>query len=300
MDKARRQDQARLRQVEGPQKLYPRGIDTTIVTAASSGKKCGLGVSAGQTSPDPAVYDAGAMRLPVFANDSTVPGLDWMPLPWDPVFLNLWGAFIDAMGARYDGNPNLSYIVVSGFMQLMENHLTQTSDGYDRLNAAAKASGYGDLTAAYNFAGQTIIARFMTAFPTTAVLLTGGSPFPGENGNALKDWAHAQYPARFGEMDAFLKATLPPHSGNTNPPRAYPWGEQPIFATTDHARLYLPLPEPMPFPADPQPCDDLLANGAFKGNMFVELYQYDCRLVANWPIITSRRQELLVNVPAGH
>ncbi len=37
-----------------------------------------------------------------------------MPLPWDPVFQQKWGAFVQALAARYGNAPNLAYVTMGG------------------------------------------------------------------------------------------------------------------------------------------------------------------------------------------
>src|SRR5262249_18593888 len=37
-----------------------------------------------------------------------------MPLPWDPIFQQKWGAFIQAFAARYSSASNLAYVVMGG------------------------------------------------------------------------------------------------------------------------------------------------------------------------------------------
>jgi hypothetical protein len=34
--------------------------------------------------------------------------------PWDPTFIDRWTHVIQAFGARYDGNPAVAYVVISG------------------------------------------------------------------------------------------------------------------------------------------------------------------------------------------
>src|SRR5438094_864711 len=37
-----------------------------------------------------------------------------MPLPWDPIFQQKWGAFVQALAARYGNAPNLAYVTMGG------------------------------------------------------------------------------------------------------------------------------------------------------------------------------------------
>ena len=44
----------------------------------------------------------------------TTAHIEPMPLPWDPVFQQKWGAFIQALAARYGNAPNLAYVTMGG------------------------------------------------------------------------------------------------------------------------------------------------------------------------------------------
>ena len=37
-----------------------------------------------------------------------------IPVPGDPVFMTRWQKFITDFGARYDSNPAVSYVIISG------------------------------------------------------------------------------------------------------------------------------------------------------------------------------------------
>ena len=275
-------------------------IDNALGQCKEHGKKLGFGVGAGVASPSDLYSKGGAFQ---YAMDHTTieKSPPQMPLPWDPKFQEAWFKIIDAMGARYDKEEAVSYIVLSGFMQLMEGRLaTSTTDG-SKLGDLAKQYGFKDFDDAYLSAAKVIIARYVKAFPTTAIILTTASVAPGSKiGDTVVSWAKAEYPEQFGTMTASLHATPPPHKGNPNAPVNYPLGRQPIFSTTDKDRLYLPGPAPSPWPAEPQPCDDLLANGVDLGIMWVELYGVDCKNKGNASVIKARGEELEANVPKGH
>src|SRR5439155_2213885 len=44
----------------------------------------------------------------------TTAQIDPMPLPWDPIFQQKWGAFVQALAARYGNAANLSYVTMGG------------------------------------------------------------------------------------------------------------------------------------------------------------------------------------------
>ena len=45
----------------------------------------------------------------------TAPDEGVMPVPWDPLYKAKWEEFITALGARYDNNPKLGYVVMTSF-----------------------------------------------------------------------------------------------------------------------------------------------------------------------------------------
>ena len=59
-----------------------------------------------------------------------------MPTPWETAYADQWLAFVKAFGARYDANPALAYVVITGFMQTNGMSL---ADGQDEINLAANA-----------------------------------------------------------------------------------------------------------------------------------------------------------------
>ncbi len=61
----------------------------------------------------------GSMRLLTTRSPTlcrTLPGAigDTIPVPGDPVFMTRWQKFITDFGARYDSNPAVSYIIITG------------------------------------------------------------------------------------------------------------------------------------------------------------------------------------------
>jgi hypothetical protein len=150
----------------------------------------------------------------------TAPDSGVMPVPWDPVVLTKWEAFVAALGARYDGNAKLLYVPMGGFSQTIESYLATQQADVDYFNASAVAAGYTatvDFSAgmvAWQAVTKEIIDTYMTAFPTTPPFITVAKPFPKSEGikavNAIVAWAVAKYPGRFGIMNSQLHATSVP------------------------------------------------------------------------------------------
>jgi len=175
-----------------------------------------------------------------------------MPLPWETAFQNKWLAFINAFGARYDGNPALAYVCPTGCMQNCVMYFTKTTQDETNLTALALQAGYASLSDAYVPAAETIIAAaFTAAFPTTAVVLNPVVPFTiGGQGavDTIRTWGFTTYPGQFGVMYP-LRATIPPHNPPP-PPVPYPKGFQMLCVASDAAHLYTP-PPPVPLPPAP-------------------------------------------------
>ena len=233
-------------------------IDRLLGLATQHGKFIGLSVGAGTCTPQ-WVYDAGAMKYDL--QDGS--GLS-MAIPWDPVFQTKWLAFVRTMGQRYDGNPALGYVVISGLGQLIETVMARTNADNDALNALGGPP-------AWEAAAKQIIAAYAEAFPTTPFFITGSKPFlRSETILSLQtviDWAVATYPGRFGIMNATLNAHS---SANYYPNLAIytyyhtqPTGFQMLCsAIQDPKRLGGTL-------------NEALTAGVLLGAKYVELYQGD-------------------------
>ena len=170
------------------------GLDEAVRLGGVNHKFIGLSVMAGTTTPQ-WVYDAGAVKY-TFSD-----GTGSMPPPWDPVFQSKWISFVKAMGARYDGNPAVGYVVIGGASQHFETYIAKVEPDVTNLTNMGGPS-------AWEAAAKKIIAVYAEAFPTTPFFLTLAKPFPNSDGvTALKnvtDWAAATYPGKFGIMNASL------------------------------------------------------------------------------------------------
>jgi len=233
-------------------------IDHIFDIAAQHGKFIGLSVTAGISTPQ-WVYDAGVTKYRL--QDSSG---NSMPLPWDPVFQTKWLAFVRAMGLRYDGNPTLGYVVISGLGQAIETAMAKTTADNNTLTALGGPPAW--VTAA-----KQIIAGYAQAFPTTPFFITASQPFLGQETmldlQTVIDWAVATYPGRFGIMHAGLNA----HSSIVYYPNlaiytyyhAQPTGFQMLCsALRDPNRLGGTL-------------NQALTQGVLLGGKYVELYQAD-------------------------
>lgn len=151
----------------------------------------------------------------------TAPDEGVMPVPWDPLYKAKWEEFITALGARYDNNPRLGYVVMTGFCMVAESYLAREQPDIDFFDASAIAAGYtgnGTLPAglvAWEATVQEMVGQYMSAFPHTPLFITGAYPYGGGDSqdvstsamNDIFDWGVATYPGRFGIMNSQLHAT---------------------------------------------------------------------------------------------
>lgn len=271
-------------------------IDKVLADCRAHGKKLGLGVAAGVASPNPETWSVGgAEKFTLAPDDISIEKQEPdMNIPFDPKFQALWFPFIDAMGARYDANPDLGYVVVSGLMQLMENRLVMTAGDLARMEDAAHRYGFASFSVAWQDAAQKTVTRFCAAFPTTQVMLTTATVAPNgiKDNDLLTKWAKPQFPGQFGTMTAGCHALLPPYPvpGELS---TFPKGDQPISAAADTTRFYK-VP-PVPFPTDPKPIVDLYGNAAGKSDMYLETYMADVKKSVNFQAIIDGNKLLVAN-----
>jgi hypothetical protein len=285
-------------------------IDNAVAIAAQYGKKLSVSVAAGLATPD-WVYDTAPLvyRYHMIETDpATGTSVGDQPLPWDTAYQAKWANFVAAFGARYDGNPALSYVLLGGFMESCPMNFVINPDDDTAVNALAQnppagypglTRAYTDSSAAYVPAAESIIANFLKAFPTTPVILTFGNPFPTDIGvtdqQTIRNWGKAQYPGHFGNLDSALYATPAPHQApQTVLPG--PKGFQMVCRSSDPTRLYL-APVPNPIPAAPTPLQDALERAVTLNAQWVEVYQDDL-VPAGWQqMLAGERQKLEANVP---
>jgi hypothetical protein len=252
-------------------------VDAALVACVTAGKLFGLSVSWGNTTSRWVYDDAGVEEF-IF---DPVNEVGSMPNPFDPLYLPIIVNFITAMGAIYDPHPNVSYVIISGFMQHFEGYLAKTADEETRLNAAAVAAGFTDIVDGWTQIGHAIVSAFVTAFPNTACIYTSAKPFPsdasGTQQSIFRDWIPTTYPMHGGWMTAQLHAAPGPWPMPTAVD--YPFGFQAISAGNDLAHMYNTVPVPDPVP--PQIMIDFINNGYSKKAQFLEIYPFDMNLAAN-------------------
>ena len=102
-----------------------------------------------------------------------------IPVPGDSMFMTRWRQFITDLGARYDNNPAVSYVIIDG----IGNH-----DEWDVANGLQDTAALGNTIEkvnAWKSSSKQIIDFYMSAFPSTTVM---GLPVPPFNPlNAAED-----------------------------------------------------------------------------------------------------------------
>jgi len=91
-------------------------IDEGIQNARAHGKKVALSITAGIRSPA-WLYADGASAFTFTWTKSWGPppcSQQRIPIPWNPVFLSKWQAFVQALGARYNSNPAVTIVKLTG------------------------------------------------------------------------------------------------------------------------------------------------------------------------------------------
>jgi uncharacterized repeat protein (TIGR01451 family) len=183
-------------------------LDDAVALAAANNKKCGISINAGTDCPAwlyAAPYDAQSYTM------QDTPGAIGLkiPVPGDPVFMSRWQKFITDFGARYDSNPAVSYIIITG----IGNH-----DEWDlapgTLDTAALGSTQAEVDA-WKSSSKQIIDFFMSAFPNTTVMGYPVPPFNPSNAaedplssmREVSDYAANTYNCHFGYAVAPLQSS---------------------------------------------------------------------------------------------
>jgi len=175
-------------------------IDGLLSQAAANGKQITLGVMAGYLTPS-WVYGDGAQPfkflwdVPTFG--PALCSVQSIPIPWDPIFLEKWQTFVQAMGARYT-NPTLVSVMLYGLnFRSVETSLPVSNKQHLRGFRAPSCKGY-DYPSLWQSAGYTrtkvenalfaMQSYYQSAFPNAQLLAglnPGGFPPIDENGNFL-------------------------------------------------------------------------------------------------------------------
>jgi hypothetical protein len=167
--------------------------------AHAKSKLLAISVSVGNNAPS-WVYGEGAQGLRLtWSNGEAM----MFPLPWDPVFKAKYSELVREMGARYDSDPALSYVVISGLGRDVETFFTSNAKDTAAFDQA------GGLTA-WEQAAKDMIDLYADAFPTTPIVFALGKPTTDPAGietvKRVVDYGKEMYSDRFGIMSNALSA----------------------------------------------------------------------------------------------
>ena len=205
-----------------------------------------------------------------------------MPLPWDPIFQQKWGAFVQAFAARYGNDPNLAYVVMGGPGRNEEAYFCFTPYDIDYF-----INTLGGLPS-WELGVKWIIDQYATYFPNTPFMLAMADPIPTTDGdNSLKtvvNYGVAQHPGNhFGVISCGLQYPNGPTNGSmgaTEIPLLCPTstvGYQ--FLQTQHEDID---------PVTGRFMLDLgLERGFNFGAHFIEVYNGDCDDPVLAPVLTA-------------
>jgi fibronectin type 3 domain-containing protein len=215
-----------------------------------------------------------------------------MPLPWDPVFQAKWGAFIQALAARYGNAPNLAYVVMGGPGRRAESYFCFTD--YDMDYFINTLGGLPN----WQQGVQWIIDQYGTYFPNTPFILDMASPIPTTDGTAslqaVCDYGVARYSGNhFGvKSDGLLYPSGPPNGsiGATEVSLLCP-------TSTVGYQFWLFQGEAIDPPTGRFMLDLGLARGIAFGAHFIEVYSGDCDDPILAPLLTSAAAVLTTTPP---
>jgi hypothetical protein len=141
-------------------------LDEALRIARSKKKLVSISIVAGIRSPDWIFRSATTLRL----TGRDAKRHDSVPAPWDPNYLGAWKKFVQAFGARYDGNPLIGYVSASGLGRAEECHLLDDPGDAGQFDANRWMAAAHEIVSCYN-----------SAFKSTPWLLAWGQPVLGQN-----------------------------------------------------------------------------------------------------------------------
>src|SRR5437870_10703937 len=132
-----------------------------------------------------------------------------IPLPGDTVFMTRWQKFITDFGARYDSNPAVSYIIITGIGNHDEWNIAPGTQ-----DTAALGSTQAEVNA-WKSSSKQIIDFYMNAFPSTTVMGLPVPPFnpsnaaedPATSMREVSDYAANTYNCHFAYSAARLQSS---------------------------------------------------------------------------------------------
>ncbi len=211
-------------------------LDGAISRAAAAGKKVALRPLAGVGSPAWLYKTAGVKKFTFTPESDLYHPLEFgkeisLPYPWDKALIGAWSAFVQALGQRFDPDPTLVRVAVSGPMyQQAETYLPHDEAV---LTDWAKNGYFLNVIQAV---WQKMLDVYAQAFPRTPFTLDlnpmpdaidrKGATFSGLVPVAIAQYGLRRYPGRFFPAQSDLSDV-------------YPWLPAPLPGPAKQPALYL-------------------------------------------------------------
>ena len=250
-------------------------LDAGMALGQAHNKNIGISVDAGVSSPA-WIYSIGAKSF-------TLTGYGTMPAPWDPIFQSAWKDFLTQLAARYDSNPQLAFVTMSGPGRSVEYFFAKTAADVAELAAAGGSQ-------VWVAAANQVTVLFATVFASTPFFCATGQPAPGVGSDMMTqvvNYGLSAYPERFGVQSNELSVSIPtngffPHT-KINTTGLSPVGYQ-MLGTVSSGRLGGTLQQ-------------ALTHGIVNGAHFIEVYDVDCEDPKQQSVISTANQQLLSTYP---
>ncbi len=249
-------------------------IDDLISQAESAGKKVSITIIPGTDSPE-WVYAKGARKY-IFIDRNpyheTYGQELYCPMPWDDVYLTAWRNFIEALAARYNENPAVSWIRITGPMNITTGDWNLKSDeDWDKyIGTEDEYSDEKVITVV-----EQVIDWFATSFPSKSLSIAI-SPSDDTPIKDIAEYGFTNYYNQFNIQINSLNAKIPPYDepGLELFKRFAPYtGAQMIWSATNdpYCRLNGGIT-----PCDPYTSLSGAINKAIEYNIsFLEIYPVD-------------------------
>jgi hypothetical protein len=205
-------------------------LDSVISRASAAGKKVALKPLAGVGSPA-WLYRAGVKKFTFVPESDMYHPLEFgkptsLPYPWDKALITAWSAFVQALGQRFDYDPTLVRVGVSGPMyQQAETYLPHD----EAVLTDWVQNGY--FLTVMQSVWQKMLDVYAQAFPRTPFTLDlnpmldaidkKGGTFSGLVPIAIAQYGLRRYPGRFFPAQSDLSDVYPWLPGPAKQPALY-------------------------------------------------------------------------------
>lgn len=194
----------RIEQSKG--QFYWDFFDKGVALAKENGKKIRIAVTAGVDTPKDVCNDPAACFKIIDTNGALVN----TSVPWNPTFQARWGAFLKALGERYD--KDIIQIDMAGYMRRAEGYFVRTQEEQDAVEKLAKDAGYPDARTALITAAKWIMDQYALYFSHANFICVTGSLWPQPDDTTMKtivDYGAEKYKGRFGAATHGLTSKQP-------------------------------------------------------------------------------------------